>query len=338
MQQSDADSLPAEGRPVAEQWETRDREIFRAAVTRWFPGTSNFSFEGSGQDFRARASTVAFEELRLLRYSNSGTQFDFSMLDTMSINFPTQGYCSYTTTKADVRGAPGGTAITQYGERVRVGLVSAYSGLVLLVSDSALVRQANALLGADAVTRLQDLCAGADTLDLRRGPGAVLARSAFGALREAEVLNQIGLGAIIRSETYDHLANLLLVATLPKLRERLERPERSAGTLAIARAREYLEAQADGPVRISDLAHELGMSVRALQLGFRHQLGKTPLEFLFECRMQNARRLLLGAPAGASVTSIAIECGFANVGAFAGRYHKVFGELPSETLRHRQRG
>jgi AraC-like DNA-binding protein len=336
MKQSDAGSRPAAAPVVTEQWETRDRETYCDAVRRWFPGTTNFSFDGSAADFKARVSTLALEKSRLLRYSNTGTEFDFSMLDTMSINFPIQGRCSYTTKKGDVRGAPGGVAITQYGERVRVGLHPAYSGLVLLVSDAALLRQANALLGTDTVTRLQDLGAGAATLDIRKGPGAVLARSAFGALKEAEALAQVGLGRLIQSETYDHLANLLLVASLPKLRRHLELPQKRPGTRAIERAREYLEAQAGEAVRISDLANELGISVRALQLGFREQLGKTPVEFLFECRLQKARMWLLSASPGASVTSIAIECGFANVGAFAGRYQRTFGELPSETLGRRR--
>lgn len=131
---------------------------------------------------------------------------------------------------------------------------------------------------------------------------------------------------------------MLLVATLPKLRERLEDPVKPPDRREVAQACEYIEAHAHRPVRISDVARELGISVRALQIGFRNQLGRTPLEFLFECRMANARRQLLGAPPGATVTSIAMDCGFANVGAFAGRYQKIFGELPSETLGHRGRG
>src|SRR6185437_5943972 len=155
---------------------------------------------------------------------------------------------------------------------------------------------------------LQDLGAGATTVDVRRGPGAILMRSALGTLKEAEALNQIGLGTLIRSETYEHLANLLLAASLPKLRERLELPEKRVATRVIARACEYLEAHAGEPVRISDLANELGISIRALQVGFRQRLGKSPLEFLFECRLQEARKQLLSAAPGTSVTSVAIEC------------------------------
>jgi transcriptional regulator GlxA family with amidase domain len=34
-----------------------------------------------------------------------------------------------------------------------------------------------------------------------------------------------------------------------------------------------------------------------------------------------------------SVTQIAVECGFGNLGHFAGDYLKRFGERPSETLK-----
>jgi transcriptional regulator GlxA family with amidase domain len=40
-----------------------------------------------------------------------------------------------------------------------------------------------------------------------------------------------------------------------------------------------------------------------------------------------------------NVSSIAIDCGFVNLGLFASRYRRTFGELPSQTLaRNRRRG
>jgi transcriptional regulator GlxA family with amidase domain len=34
-----------------------------------------------------------------------------------------------------------------------------------------------------------------------------------------------------------------------------------------------------------------------------------------------------------SVTAAALECGFSNLGEFAGKYRQRFGENPSETLK-----
>lgn len=42
---------------------------------------------------------------------------------------------------------------------------------------------------------------------------------------------------------------------------------------------------------------------------------------------------LLGARAGSSVTSIALDWGFDHLGRFAASYKKRFGETPRETLK-----
>jgi len=46
--------------------------------------------------------------------------------------------------------------------------------------------------------------------------------------------------------------------------------------------------------------------------------------------------LIVDAPDHASVTAIALLCGFSNLGHFASAYRTRFGELPSQTL-HRSR-
>lgn len=323
---------------VVDQWGTKDRDVLCEVLSKWFPGISKFSFSGLPEDYRFQSSSLFFDAMCLMRHSCTGLQCEFPMFETMCINIPMQGHSAYATKTSDVRAKPGRVAIAQYGDGVNVNLSPDYTGLFLMVPASALRKQASKLLGIDYEPRLEDLGAGPAMIDVEKGPGAALVRSAYGALKDAEQLSEMGLGALVGAQTYDHLANLLLVAALPNVRERLQQPEKDTGLRAIEKARQYLEAQADQPVRISDVASDLGISVRALQLGFRKQFGKTPLEFLFECKMQNARQLLLAAPPGASVTSIALDCGFSNVGAFAGRYRMAFGELPSETLARRARG
>ncbi len=57
------------------------------------------------------------------------------------------------------------------------------------------------------------------------------------------------------------------------------------------------------------------------------------MEFLTEQRLQIAQKKLLTPHPEASVSSIALECGFTNLGRFAWIYRKRFGELPSGTLK-----
>jgi transcriptional regulator GlxA family with amidase domain len=67
---------------------------------------------------------------------------------------------------------------------------------------------------------------------------------------------------------------------------------------------------------------------------FRNARGYTPMEFLTEQRLQSAREKLLKPHSVTSVSSIALDCGFMNLGRFSQVYRRRFGERPSDTLRN----
>lgn len=87
-------------------------------------------------------------------------------------------------------------------------------------------------------------------------------------------------------------------------------------------------------VRLSRLCEVSGISERSLRYAFHDRLDMSPTEFILRRRLHAARRALLEADASSVLISqIATEYGFYELGRFAGRYFKQFGELPSETLR-----
>ena len=90
------------------------------------------------------------------------------------------------------------------------------------------------------------------------------------------------------------------------------------------------------PWRIGDLARRCDVPRRTLEKHFRRFVGCAPLEFLRTERLDQARRKLLKAPPGASVTEIAADCGLNHFGRFAVVYRDRYGESPSETLRWRR--
>ena len=63
----------------------------------------------------------------------------------------------------------------------------------------------------------------------------------------------------------------------------------------------------------------------------------TPRAFLRRCRLELARRRLLEAGEGETVSSVALDCGFGHFGDFAAAYKARFGETPSATLQLRRR-
>jgi AraC-like DNA-binding protein len=105
------------------------------------------------------------------------------------------------------------------------------------------------------------------------------------------------------------------------------------GPAHVQRACELIRSRVSEPVRVADIARELGITPRYLQSGFRTYLGLTPHQFLRDCRLDQAHRMLSAAPPGLTATTIAYDCGFAHLGEFAQSYRSRFGEHPSETLR-----
>lgn len=100
----------------------------------------------------------------------------------------------------------------------------------------------------------------------------------------------------------------------------------------VRRAQDYVEAHLHSTITATHLATALHTSVRSLNRGFRRYLDTTPMAYVYECRLQAARRALLEQRDGDFVTRIAEDCGFTHLGRFAVDYKKRFGESPSTSL------
>lgn len=83
-----------------------------------------------------------------------------------------------------------------------------------------------------------------------------------------------------------------------------------------------------------ELAARVGISVRALQAGFRDVVGMTPTAYVRGLRLDRVHYELLRGTQR-SVTEVAMDWGFYHPGRFAQQYRDRFGNLPSETARTR---
>ena len=101
------------------------------------------------------------------------------------------------------------------------------------------------------------------------------------------------------------------------------------------RFEQALEANEVRPLYLAEICRAIGVSARTLHLHCREHLGMGPHRYLWLRRMNLARHALLAAdPAAKTVTEIATELGFWELGRFAVAYRKLFGEPPSTTLRN----
>jgi transcriptional regulator GlxA family with amidase domain len=102
----------------------------------------------------------------------------------------------------------------------------------------------------------------------------------------------------------------------------------------VARLEEFLEANLDRPLYLAEICPAIGVAERTLRLACEEHLGMGPIRYFSLRRMHTVRCALLRAdPSTATVTRIATDHGFWELGRFSVTYRLLFGETPSETLR-----
>lgn len=100
----------------------------------------------------------------------------------------------------------------------------------------------------------------------------------------------------------------------------------------IIRAFKIMESHVEDKLNTSEIAEELGITVRQLQRLFSQFIGKSPARVYAEIRLDRARNLLLQTDM--SVTEVSVACGFGSTSNFSRSYRDHFGHSPkSEGIR-----
>jgi AraC-like DNA-binding protein len=100
------------------------------------------------------------------------------------------------------------------------------------------------------------------------------------------------------------------------------------------RLEEVLTSTSDRPLYMPQLCATVGASYTTLRDCCQEYLGMSPKRYLWLRRMHLVRRDLQSADAEkTTVTQIATDYGFWELGRFAGAYRSLFGEAPSAALR-----
>lgn len=100
------------------------------------------------------------------------------------------------------------------------------------------------------------------------------------------------------------------------------------------RFHQVLEAHQDAPLYLAEICAAVGVTERTLRFVCSDYLGMSPHQYLLLRRMDLVRQALtLADPASKTVTSIANDYGFAELGRFSVKYRALYGESPSATLR-----
>lgn len=192
----------------------------------------------------------------------------------------------------------------------------------------SLERQVEALIGRP-VTRTVRFDLGFE-LD---SPGAVSMMKAITHLRDE--LSRTGGAAthpLVRAQLEDYVIASMLTVMTHEFTDELSTEPRPTGRRHVRAAIDYIEEHLAEPITVADVALSAFVSVRALQNGFRDELGLTPTQYLRMRRLERAHDDLLDADPDTCVQDIAFRWGHSHMGRFAEQFRARFGLLPSALL------
>ena len=102
----------------------------------------------------------------------------------------------------------------------------------------------------------------------------------------------------------------------------------------VARFEEFLNANPNTPLFLAEVCAAICAGERTLRAACEEHIGMGPIRYLTLRRMHLVRRALAqSAPSAATVTQIATDHGFWELGRFSVTYRTMFGETPLLTLK-----
>jgi AraC family ethanolamine operon transcriptional activator len=100
------------------------------------------------------------------------------------------------------------------------------------------------------------------------------------------------------------------------------------------RCKELLDEQEGKHVQVRELTKIAGVSERTLEMVFKEFLGEVPRRYLQLMQLKRIHCALRAPNFDArTVTEILADHGEYEFGRFAGHYNRLYGELPSQTLK-----
>ena len=143
--------------------------------------------------------------------------------------------------------------------------------------------------------------------------------SRYLALGSDPVASRVLLSSIRREVHF----RLLMAPNGGMLRQLLRHDSHASN---VARAIAYLRTHYRTPVSIPELASRVGMSASSLHKHFKAVTATTPLQYMKELRLLEARRLL--SEGELSVSTVAYEVGYESPNQFSREYSRKYGVSP----------
>jgi AraC-like DNA-binding protein len=288
-------------------------------------------FDSSDVKFGVRANYAQFSSIGLAYCAYAGeASLSFPESRIVRQFFSIEGAATFKATGASrIIGA--WSPIISGNSRLDLDFTAGYRQLVVRIDAGALERLLKSIVGDDGDTELSFIDDDPDPM-----PMTIVRRDVF---RFAEELDRYGqdYSRLVVAELERSLLVRLLLAHRHNFSHRLYDVQPRANRAVVDVVESYLEAHWDQPIDFEKIAKIANVSVRTVFREFSEKGRPPPGVFLRQIRLQHAASQLRHADQQTSVVSVALKCGFRNVGRFASEYRRLIGELPSETLANARR-
>lgn len=302
-------------------------------VARQLLGPAEVAPLGDPDSFHCALNAIQFLDVTL-------AYLDFAVATDVTISSSADCYLVHMTTSGEARVTIAGESqvlsaymalVVSPGTSLQLHLEHDSPQMIVRIERGAVERTLSRLLGRSLSEPVRFAPIGDLTTDAAaRWTGALNILSA--EVMATGSLVQQGVGA---AALEDLIVSTLLYIQPSNYSDALRDIPRRSGRAAVRRSVEYIEEHLAEPISLGDLADYSGMSARSIQVGFREDLGTTPVTYIRERRLEEVRRMLVSAVPGdgLNVTEAANRWGFPHLGSFSVIYRQRFGESPSQTLR-----
>ncbi|MFZ0409671.1 MAG: AraC family transcriptional regulator [Cyanobium sp.] len=305
-----------------------DSDMFAAKMSR----TANVeTFYGlvPPQYCRHRIGHLRINDVNLLSYT--GTDARFTVKDCQNAQFVLgiHGFRRAVTPLGETGSRPGEAMLLPPGDRELTGT---FSGVIITLSPQSIQRVA-AVMAGESIGRVER------RLQLDRfspcllpcGPQAKMLHSLIQFIDQCLPTNPLVVSRFALDDQICRFAALMLDPGLLQ-REPGDQMRIHAiqGKVAFDDLIDYIKANLDKSLRLSDLEARSRYSRRALQYAFRKQLNCTPIQYIRAQRLDAAMQRIKASGGTCSIRDIAMQCGYTNPRLFTADFKLHYGILPSD--------
>jgi AraC-like DNA-binding protein len=257
---------------------------------------------------------------------------EFPEADFVRLQFAISGSARTTIDGQPVEVNAHQSCVTPADRRCTIEFGADYQQVLIRIEQGAMERKLAALLGAKPRGRLEFASAlGKNQLYLDGLKNLI--RFVAGELAASSTQPP----HFLLQEFEQTLMVAFLKAVPNSFSEILQRRPSEGASAHVRRVEEYIDAHWQLPISVEHLADVTGLGVRTIFATFKRNRGYTPLAYLKMVRLKNANNLLRFPAETTTVTQVALNCGFSNLGHFANDYQDAFGDRPSLTLARARR-